>query len=249
MTFVTVGSESIAELSASHQADMMRHELERIDRELPLGSVLEQRRHSMAESGTPYDTSFDRLMWNVIGSPYEMTGPRRWEQGADGLWRQYGYRLFSGLSDEGEILSVMGTTTGQNMRDGQGYLVHTLNLAKSEEHAWEVRGVDVSPPAGTLDFILHVGQVALKPESQPAEAAISFRVPSRSDASLKQGETRTYYRRLALKNLYSVVHAFDKKYGVLECLYASESAIADVLPLPTEATGDAPEPDHYVTAA
>jgi len=249
MTFVTVGSESIAELSASHQADMMQHELERIDRALPLGAVLEQRRQSMTESGTPYDTGFDRLMWNIIGSPYEMFGPRRWERGTDSLWRQYGYRMFSGLSGEGEILSVMGTTTGQNMRDGQGYLVHTLNLAKSEEHSWDVQELELSPPAGTLDFILHVGQVALKSESQLSEATISFRMPSRSDASLKQGEAKTYYSRMALKNLYSVVHAFDKKYGILECLYEPEPAIADVLPMPTDVSNGAPEPDHYVTAA
>ena len=227
----------------------MQHELARIDRELPLSLVLGQRRQSMVETGTPYDTAFDRLMWNVIGSPYEMLGPRRWEQSADGLWRQYGYRLFTGLSDDGEILSVMGTTSGRNMHDGAGYIVHSLNLAKSEVHTWDVQEVELSPPTGTLDIILRMGQVAVAQDSQPSEVAITFRTPSRSDASLIEGESRTYYNRMALKNLYSVVHAFDKKYGILECLYAPEPVVADVVPLLAEPPGDAPEPDRYVTAA
>jgi hypothetical protein len=238
MTFVTVDAQPIGELSVAAQAEMMHHERERIDRELPLNAILQERRQSMQLTGSPYNTVYDRLMWDIVGNPYNEFDDK-----------EYGHHLFSGLSDEGEILSVTTTLDGSQPQVISGYQVHTLHVAKMEGKAWTVKGMELSGPSCPQDVRLWVGKSALSGNGCESELTVAFRSPSRSDASVIEGECRTFYNRLRLKNLYSVVHAFDAKYRILECLYAPESEVATVLPLVTEPAVQLSHKTDYVTAA
>lgn len=240
MTFVTVGSESIKELSASQQAEMMEHELVRIDREVALGAVINQRREAMAGTGDPYDTAFDHLMWDIVGNPYEPIGHKRWEQGSDSIWRQYGYNLFTGISDDGEILSVTGTTDGRHMHDRQGYRVHTLHIAKNQVCDWAVEDVELDLPGGTQDISLWIGRAVMDGAVDSPDIRVTFRVPSRSDASIMESGSRTYYNRMSMKNLYAVVKAFDAKYRHLDELYSPPAEVIALNALRNRPTEPAP---------
>lgn len=249
MTFVTVRAEQIGELSVEAQEQLMQHELVRIDRDLPLGAVISQRRAASSRSGDPYDTAFDHLMWDIVGNPYKMFGPKHWHQSPAGEYVQYGYHLFTGLSDDGEMLSVNGAVHQGKMSRPEGYQVHSLHLPKGEITAWRVQDVELSPPGGTLDIRLHVGRVALDDGLLDEEATISFRTPSNSDASLRSGETSVHYNRNSMKNLYAVVHAFDAKYRLVEAIYMSEAEQAEVVPLQAEQIAPPVNDDAYMTAA
>jgi hypothetical protein len=239
MNFVAVGSESIGHLPLEAQAVAMENELTRINRELPLQPIIDARRQAKTETGNPYDTPYDRLMWDVVGNPYDTFGPKKWRYTDEGYIR-YGYHLFNGLSDDDEILSINGAVEPGLMHQTNGYEVRMLHIPKRTVDSLSVVGVELSPPTGTYDVRLHVGSAAL-------EGQIAFRTPSRSDASIEDAEGKVYFNRMRFNNLYAVIKAFDAKYRHLEVLYVPEQVQADILPLVPDHSS--PEAEAFVTAA
>lgn len=216
MHVVTVGKESIGHLPLETQHELLWQDLERLDRELPVRAVIDDRTESMAATASPYNSTYDIIMRNVLGNPYETLAPRIRSEHPTAGEVVHGFRLFSGLSEDGEILHVSGEINSRRMREPAGYAVHRLDLPSRTHTEWHVRDVAADPRGTSYNVELLITKQALM---NAAGAHLLFRTTCLSDARITQEGQATQYSRGRLKNLFSVVHAFDARYRHLEVLY------------------------------
>lgn len=196
----------------------MRQEIARIDQRLPISAVLDYRRRSMTETGQTRNNAYDRLMWYVIGNPYDPFGTRTWHETPSGQYLEFGYRLHSGISADGEILAVSGALGRWHTGQPDAFRLHSLPLDGSDVTDWLVQAAEISPPYGVINIRLHA-------VAQAAGRAITVRLatPSRNDALGEYEDHKAYYNPHALKNLFAVANEVEAKYWHLEALYRQQS--------------------------
>jgi hypothetical protein len=145
--------------------------------------------------------AYDDMMWDIVGNPYQTFAPN-------------GLRLLSGMSRSGNILHV-------GLNGDKEYDIQELDLSSGEQQTWHIKEIHRGPSAGVLDLELIIGRNALTLLDDPP-TKLSFIEPSASDGQIIEKGEGTMYSRSLLKNLYSVVRAFDEKYGHLGVVYAPE---------------------------